>query len=854
MFTLTANRKRKTWRLNPFRHCRLACALALVLAAPGSALAAPNLDGVLISGHIPTHALATAKHLGRVAPTERLSLALTLPLRNQAALDDLLKRLYDPNDPLHGKYLTTQQFQDQFSPTQADYDKVITYARAQGFLVKGLHANRTLLDVEAPASVVESVFHLQMHRYQAQNGRQFYAPDAEPMLPAEIAPHLGGVIGLDNAAVPEPNLHGPIPSGGIGQPQSGIGSGPNGGLTPSDIKTAYGLSNTALNGTGETLALFELNGYAASDITAYEQQFGLPAVPLQNVLIDGFAGNPIYVANGKDVSKEVLEVTQNIELMTALAPHARKILVYEGPNSGDIASYDLTIVHIFDRIASDNLAREISSSWSTYEQYVTTPTINSENAAFQQMAAQGQSIFVASGDTGATAWAYDPASQPYVVSVGGTTLRVNSNHTYQSETTWNHSGGAISAIWSRPNYQTGVGASNTMRNFPDVALNADPNTGYAIYQGGWLNVGGTSCAAPLWAAFAALVNQQRIANGTAPLGFANPDLYAIAESANYSKDWHDIADNSSNGLYKATTGYDNATGWGSFNGTYLLHDLTRQTHVAYVSVGLDNDTRLLNFYNDSSISIRRIDPNGNVLNFRYYGPYVGWTPVGIATGPDNSSHVLWDNTSGQISIWTLDSTGANTSYKEYGPYTGQTAKSISIGPDNITHVLWDYSSGEIGLWNVDASLNFLSSTYFGPYTGWIGNRIAIGPDNHTRLQWTYTDGTIALWDLDAKGNLLVNQHYGPYSGWTVHSMSVGADNITRLLWDTGTTISLWNVDANMIFQHNHLYGPFTGWTGASIATGPDSDSHIAWVNPDSRISLWTMDPSGNYLTYHYYSP
>ncbi len=191
----------------------------------------------------------------------------------------------------------------------------------------------------------------------------------------------------------------------------------------------------------------------------------------------------------------------------------------------------------------------------------------------------------------------NPASQPFVTGVGGTTLQYNkptvattvgtvtkpaTNGLYVAETVWKSgsqtsvggpsgSGGGSSEIWTKPDYQAGLGASPLRRDVPDVALNADPNSGYDIFIGGNMaTAGGTDAAAPLWAAFAALVNQQRALNGlTTTLGFANPSLYAIGRSTDYLTDFHDIT-TGDNLYYSAETGYDDATGFGSFIGDKLI--------------------------------------------------------------------------------------------------------------------------------------------------------------------------------------------------------------------------------------------------------------------------------------------
>src|SRR5579871_587005 len=532
------------------------CALilsAFVLLSGGNALSQglpPQKEPlVALSGHLPP-VIAQANAIAPTDAEEQVPLALTLPLRNEALLDEILTRLYDPNDPLYGHYLTSQQFRDNFAPTQADYNALAAFARAQGLSVTHSHSNRLLLNVSGPAAAVAQAFHVGLMRYRTANHTEFRAPTSEPQVPASIARVLSGVIGLDNAALWRPH--------GIRRNLSllslnphTIGSGPFGGMSPSDIRTAYNLSGSTLTGAGQTLALFELDGFTQSDITTYENKFGLPNVPLQTVLVDNFSGQA-----GSGAS----EVTLDIELQIALASGVNKILIYEGPDTTSTG-----VVDTYNQIASDNLAKQISTSWGAPENQLSTSTLNSENAIFKQMAAQGQSLYAAAGDSGAyddgfTLSVDDPASQPYVTGVGGTSLSTNGpGGSYLSETTWNAGsvrrgagGGGISGFWPIPSYQsdlisTASLGSQTMRNVPDVSLNADPEAGYAIYfDGQWGVFGGTSCGSPLWAAFTALVNQQRTTNGAATLGFANLALYQIGDGTNYSSDFHDIADSSTN--------------------------------------------------------------------------------------------------------------------------------------------------------------------------------------------------------------------------------------------------------------------------------------------------------------------
>ncbi len=541
-------------------------------------------------------AQAEAHALGRVQASAPVSLALSLPVRDPAGLADLLRRLYDPADPQFHQFLTPAQFADEFAPTAAQYLAVADAARAQGLTVTGTHADRLLLDVAGPDATVERAFGVRLTAYAAADGHIFRAPDATPSLPPALAGLVSGVIGLDTSNVQRPHLERldarpatlPVP-----------GSGPGGGLSPLDVKAAYGLDTVTLDGTGQSLAVFELDGYTPSDVRAYEDRFGLPRIPLDDILVDGVSGQPGSGAN---------EVTLDLELIAALAPRARRVLVYEGPNS------DQGIVDTYAKIADDDQAQEISTSWGAAEGDTTTVSLNghgvafvdAENTIFTQMAAQGQAVFAATGDNGAedngtTLSVDDPGSQPYVTSVGGTNLSTNATGgTYNTETVWNSlgsnsqygaGGGGISAVHARPTYQQGLSTtspvSTTQRNVPDVSLNADPQTGYATYfNGQWLIFGGTSTSAPLWAGFDALVNQQRARLGEASLGFFNPAIYAIGEGSHYAQDFHDVTSGNNDltqndpAHYAATAGYDLASGWGSFNGAHLLADLAGSTAAA----------------------------------------------------------------------------------------------------------------------------------------------------------------------------------------------------------------------------------------------------------------------------------
>lgn len=527
-------------------------------AAPGSKAAFVRLTGQRSARALLARPLAPA------APVGEVRLALTLPLRNQAALDDLLRRLYDPADPLFERYLSADEFAARFAPTPGDYAAVADFARASGLRVVEAAPNRAVVVVAGPARAAENAFGVRLLPFQARDGFVFRAPDRDPVVPAALAGRLVGVVGLETGRARRPKSA-PVSPGRLPR---GIGSGWGGGLTPGDIKAAYNLQSVALTGAGQTLGVYQLDGYRASDIAAYENAFGLPHVPLENVLVAGASGTPGVYAS---------EVTLDIELQLAMAPGASKVIVYEAPNdsAGSLAC--------FNRIASENRAKAISTSWGLPEDQTTDSERAAENAAFQQMAAQGQTIFDASGDggaydDGATLSVDDPGGQPFMCAVGGTALTTyGPGGAWLGETTWKEpasqsgGGGGTSRFWPKPSYQSGLGASAAMRDLPDVSLNADPRAAYAIYfNGQWELQAGTSCAAPLWAGLTALINQRRVANGRSLLGFANPSLYNLGRSSAYRQVFHDIADGSDNLFYVAKSGFDDATGWGTPFGNQLI--------------------------------------------------------------------------------------------------------------------------------------------------------------------------------------------------------------------------------------------------------------------------------------------
>jgi uncharacterized repeat protein (TIGR01451 family) len=493
-----------------------------------------------------------------------LTLDIGLPLRNQPQLTSFLRDLYDPASPSYHSYITPRQFTDRFGPSQQDYQSVIDFAKANGLKVVATSPNRVILNVEGAVADIEKAFHLTLHFYQhPSEPRTFYAPDKEPSI--DLAVPILHIKGLDNYSLPKPMFR-PRPANATPAWTPDLGSGPNGTYLGGDFRAAY-IPGTVLTGAYQNLALLEFDGYFASDIASYESMAGLPNVPMQNVLIDGFNG---VAGNGNT------EVCLDIEMAVCMAPGLAQIFVYEAPNGYPNAQDD-----ILNQMANDNSASQLSSSWSLSDDPIT-------DQIYRQFAAQGQSFFQASGDNCSfyPGSKLDYSDDPYVTLVGGTTLSTTgAGGDYISETVWNWgggegSGGGISTNYTIPGWQQGVnmstnGGSTTMRNIPDVAMTAD-NIFVISDNGAGGSVGGTSAAAPLWAAFTSLINEQALLNGEAPVGFLNPAIYSIAEGEYYAAAFHDITTgNNTNSvntnLFYAFPGYDLCTGWGTPNGTNIVN-------------------------------------------------------------------------------------------------------------------------------------------------------------------------------------------------------------------------------------------------------------------------------------------
>jgi len=504
----------------------------------------------------------TAPLVADLPADQVMSLDIVLPLRNPAGLKSFLKEIYDPASPIYHQYLTPSQFTARFGPTEEAYDAVVEYVKANGLTVTGGSRDGMEVQVKGPVSAVETAFHVKMRTYQRENGEgTFYAPDREPT--TDLAINLWHVSGIDNYSTPHSMLHtraeyaaahGIAPEAVV--THATTGSGPSASFLGSDMRAAY-YGGTTLTGAGQNLGLLEYYGTDLADLNTYYTNVGQTnSVPITLLSVDGTSTSCLHSA-GCDDTEQTLDMTQAL----GMAPGLASLVVYIG--SSDTAMISAMTTH-------NPLPTTIGCSWGW-----TPADASTLDPYFQKMAAQGQNFFAASGDSSTwsrrvEAW---PADDDYVVSVGGTDLTTSgAGGAWASETAWVDSGGGISpdriAIPSWQQLSGVINSSNkgstTYRNGPDVSANANFTFYTCANQTSCLanTYGGTSFAAPMWAGFIALVNQQLASQGNATIGFLNPTLYAENVTSAYSTGFHDITSGTS-GSYSAVTGYDLVTGWGS---------------------------------------------------------------------------------------------------------------------------------------------------------------------------------------------------------------------------------------------------------------------------------------------------
>jgi kumamolisin len=567
-----------------------------------------------------------APSLGRLPATQTMQLYMMLGLRHQPELNNFLQELYDPSSQSFRHFLTVEEFTARFGASQEDYDAVVRFAKANGFTVGEVSRNRMLVPITGTVANIEKAFHVNMGLYQDPTAnRSFYAPDREPTV--DLPFQLWHIAGLDNYSVPKPLVvHRDV------KPKSNAttGSCPDQSFCGSDMRAAY-YGGTALTGAGQSVGLFELAGTDLADLNTYYQNAHQTLnVPITLQSVDG-AQTSCLAADGCDDTEQTLDMTQAL----GMAPNLASLVMYIGNSE----------TPIFNAMATASpLNAQLSCSW-----YWSPADPGTLDPIFEEFSAQGQNLFDAAGDhedwqISGSIW---PADDAYLVSVGGTDLETQSaGGPWASESAWSDGGGGYSPNGIPiPSWQVAAAAgcskcSQTLRNGPDVSANSNFTFYVCADQDGCTanEYGGTSFAAPMWAGYLALANEQGASVGNPPLGFINPALYQIGLGADYDNDFHDIT-TGSNGD-PATVGYDLATGWGSPNGSGLINDLTGQQVASFSLTANPNSLSVAQGSNGTStITVVPYDGFSGSVTLSASGMPTGVT-AGFSTNPTTSTSTL----------------------------------------------------------------------------------------------------------------------------------------------------------------------------------------------------------------------
>lgn len=561
----------------------LFCGLCLSLLGSGYAA---GVENALVSA---SPLVAKSTLVSPADAAKEISVVLVLPLKDAGAAQAFVEHVSKAGDPRYGQYLTPEQFASAYGASEADYRDLQRWANRNGLQVGEESTSHSTLTVKGTIGQFERLFNIQINNYRSPQGDEFYAASTEAVVPSAIAAKLLGVVGLSGGVQKTPLVKigkklGEQPA----RVRSDVtgGTGPGGAYGAADLRTAYTIPS--FGGTAlQTVAVFEQGGFFASDIRKYEVENGLPDVSVKFRSVNG-ATNLVTDPNLE------LEAVLDVDMIIGVNSAVKEVLVY-----GDgIDSFGVALLDALADVATDNRAQTLSISYGADEVVQGNTQIAAEGQLFLQLAAQGISVFVSSGDQGAYGQTegqsnaslnvIDPGAQPNVTSVGGTTLFLGPGSQWVYEEVWNElgsfgeaTGGGASSYWPLPSYQqpagweTLNGGSATNRNLPDVAAVGDPYTGVAVYShinGGWVEVGGTSVSAPIWAGYVSQLNSATQTVGQGRVGFFNPNLYFFAE---FGIGLITDITNGSNGDalvnagipgYFAAVGYDNCSGWGSING------------------------------------------------------------------------------------------------------------------------------------------------------------------------------------------------------------------------------------------------------------------------------------------------
>ena len=734
-----------------------------------------------------------------------IDFSIALKMRNLAELQQRVGS---------GEIIPLEEMSAKYFPLSADVESVRKWLIAQGFEVNPAAQYELSVFARGTVTQLQRVFGVTFARVQFR-GEEHTSAVTAPSLPSDVAAPVLSINGL------QPHLH-PFPHSirKAISPGKSIQNQPP--YLVSEIESAYGAS--VGNGSGQKIGIVIDTFPNNSDLTAFWSDNGVPQ-SLSNI-------EKVQVVSGRlpaPSGEETLDVSWSSGIASAA-----KIRIYAIADSNlPFTKLDQAYQGIINDLPNQPELHQVSMSYGLGETYISAGQLDTDDAFFATIAGNGVTLFASSGDGGSSPdmnGAYggplqveNPASDPNITAVGGTSLNLSSNGAVSSETVWfDGSGGGQSTFWSRLSWQPGSGMiSGSGRLVPDVALDADPSTGVFLVVNGStaFEYGGTSLSAPVWAGICARINQVRADNGAPSLGLLGPKIYPLLGTSSF----RDIT-SGSNGAYSAGAGFDLCTGIGVPRVNNLITALEGTvSHGSGIAKDFNNDGFADLIWEDLSTGQRAIwfMKNGTLEDSTYL-PTVSppWHIAGVGDFLGNGqSDIVWENTAtGQRAIWFLVNGTLESSI--YLPTVSTDWQIVGAGDfngDGQADLVWENTvTGQRAIWFLKKGS--LQSSVYLPTVSTAWHIAGVGDfngDGYSDLVWeNTTTGQRAIWLL--KNGALESSFYLPSVATQWHIAGVGdflGNGQADLVWENTVTgqRAIWLLQNGTLQSSFYLPTVSTDW-------------------------------------------
>lgn len=802
-----------------------------------------------------THALntAAASFQGYAADQERVSITVSLKLRNEDALESFTRELFNPRSFSYHQWITREDAADRFLPTSQQAQSVVNYLTQNGFTNVVVAPNRLLVTADGTVGAVRQAFRTSIGHFQ-RNGKSGIANVNDVRVPVPLGSVVDRVLGLQTLVTAHTfsrNRNELVPADTVTSASVAGNSSPH-LYYPQEFATVYDAGNTpTANSTTVAIIGWGSMDNAVNDLKQFESAKGITPVATSIVSTSSQAS---------DDDSGQGEWALDAQAIVGVAGSVQKLIFYTDggtySSSGSSGDTDGNLLQVINKAVGDNTARVVNMSWGLAE--CNGPgAVSFADSVLQMGIAQGQTFVSATGDNGSypcnvngqapSGGTYSsssqlsinyPASSPYVVAIGGTTLNTTSNDGYISESSWAYGGGGVSEYEPAPSWQTGFGSY--FRQVPDLSFDADwTNSPIGIYltssttsgvsQSGWYANGGTSLAVPLFVGSWARL-ETASDNG---LGFAAPAIYMYASSIPF----HDIT-TGNNGYYSATAGRDNATGWGSFDiaafNNFIHATPGFGTTLTKPGVAVGSDGWAYVFWKGADNNLYEALGNANGA---LSGPlYLGMGPLGSvpSAGVDRNGniYVYWEGADRNLweAYWN-GSTWVGPINRGMGPLNSPPA--VAITPNGFAYVFWKGGDNNLyeGLGPANGSLS-LQPHGMGP----LGSAPSVGVDGNGApyVYWKGTDNN--LWEGYWNGSTWVgpfNRGMGPLG--SAPAVTVASNGAAYIFWK-GTDNNLYEglgPATGSLGLQPHGMGPLGSAPGAGV--DGNGATYVYWQGMDRNL-------------------